>query len=111
MNRRNLNKKKQTQYQTINYVLKGGFAMNRKVIYKNEDGEYMPYNMNDKLLLKACIRYNEMLKNGNIVDDGICPILTNLLYYYPKNNKEKLFRQWCNEQNNLLRESRKNKNI
>ena len=52
MNRRNLNKKKQTQYQTVNYALKGGFAMNRKVIYKNEDGEYKPYNMNDELLLK-----------------------------------------------------------
>lgn len=112
MNRRNLNKKKQTQYQTVNYALKGGFAMNRKVIYKNEDGEYMPFNMNDELLLKACIQYNDKIKNGEVTDDGVYPIQTNLIYYYyHKDSKVRLFGEWCNIQNNMLREARKNKNI
>lgn len=82
--------------------------MERKILLRCSNGEYIPVNKNDKLLWEACIQYNTKIKNGDILDDGECPIKTNLLYYYPKSNKLKLFRKWCDIQNDLLREARRN---
>lgn len=81
--------------------------LKRKILYKNEAGEYFPYDGNDALLVAWCENHNKKLHKGKAkkYDNG-CPLQVNLLHYYTPYPNDAILFEWCKLKNRELLEQR-----
>ena len=78
-----------------------------KKVYRNNVGEWFPYDKTDSLLLKCCEKHNKKLRDAiTFVEKAknldLSPIQTNLIGdYFTLKSHSKFFGEWCEYHNKI----------